>query len=120
LDSARTVRKIRVNDPSAERVAQNNEVFRRANDQIRLAADAHGFDAPIPFLCECANQRCTAVVRLTPAAYAEIRSHPRHFVTAPGHQAHGDGHEQVVERADDYEKVEKVGEAGQIVEGLAE
>jgi len=109
-----------VTDQSAERVARNNDIFRRANEEISAAAGNLGFDAPIPFLCECTNERCTEVVRLKAADYAEIRSHPRYFVIAPGHQTEADGHERVVERADGYETAEKVGEAGEIAEELAE
>ena len=107
-------------DPSAERVARNNDIFRRANEQIHAAAGTYEFTAPIPFLCECTNERCTEVVRLTAADYAEIRSHPRHFVSAPGHQTQSDAHERVLERRDGYETTEKVGEAGEIAEELAE
>ena len=107
-------------DQSAERVARNNDIFRRANDEIHAAAGTLGFDAPIPFLCECTNERCTEVVRLTAADYAEIRSHPRHFVSVPGHQTESDDHERVLERRDGYETTEKVGEAGEIAEELAE
>jgi hypothetical protein len=110
-----------VTDESAERVARNNDIFRRANEEIHAAAGTLGFDAPIPFLCECTNERCTAVVRLSAADYAEIRSHPRRFVTAPGHQSEADGqHERVVERRDGFETTEKVGRAGEIAEELAE
>jgi len=108
-----------VTDQSAERVARNNVIFRRANEEIHEAAGTLGFDAPIPFLCECTNERCTEVVRITAADYAEIRSHPRHFVTAPGHQTEADGHERVIGRADGYERTEKVGEAGELAEKLA-
>jgi hypothetical protein len=108
-----------VTDQSAERIARNNDVFRRANEEIHEAAGTLGFDAPIPFLCECTNERCTEVVRITAADYAEIRSHPRHFVTAPGHLTETDGHERVIERADGYERTEKVGEAGELAEELA-
>ena len=111
---------VRVTDESAERVARNNDIFRRANEEIHEAAGTLGFDAPIPFLCECTNERCTAVVRITAADYAEIRSHPRHFVTAPGHQTRSDAHERVIGRRDGYERTEKVGEAGEIAEELAE
>jgi hypothetical protein len=109
-------------DESAERVARNNDIFRRANEEIHAAAGTLGFDAPIPFLCECTNERCTEVVRLPAGDYAEIRLHPRRFVTAPGHQAEAeaDGHERVLERRDGYETTEKVGEAGEIAEELAE
>jgi hypothetical protein len=109
-----------VTDESAERVARNNDIFRQANEQINAAAGAFRFDAPIPFLCECTNERCTEVVRLVAADYAEIRSHPRRFVTAPGHQTQSDWHERVIGRRDGYETTEKVGEAGEIAEELAE
>jgi hypothetical protein len=110
---------VRVTDESAERVARNNDIFRRANEEIHATAGSLGFDAPIPFLCECTNERCTEVVRLAAADYAEIRSHPRRFVVAPGHQTEADGHERVLERRDGYETTEKVGEAGEIAEELA-
>ena len=109
----------RVTDQSAERVARNNDIFRRANEEIHEAAGTLGFDAPIPFLCECTNERCTEVVRLAAADYAEIRSHPRRFVAAPGHQPEADGHERVLERRDGYQTTEKVGKAGEIAEELA-
>jgi hypothetical protein len=109
-----------VTDHSAERVARNDDIFRQANEQIRLAAGAHKFEAPIPFLCECADERCTEIVRLTSAEYAEIRSNPRRFLTAPGHHEQGDGHARVVARDEEYETTEKIGEAGEIAEELAE
>ncbi len=97
-----------MNDSVRERIVRNNYTFREANEQIR--ARANEYNAPIeriPFLCECPVPACTEVLRLTLAEYADVRSNPAHFFTAPGHeQADADvGH--VVSRADDYVVVEK-------------
>jgi hypothetical protein len=107
-----------VPDPSAERVARNNDIFRRANEQIRAAADAHEFGAPLPFLCECTDERCTEVVPLTREEYSEIRGNPRRFVHAVGHTGSDEEHTEVVDRSNGHEVVEKVGEAGELAEEL--
>jgi len=46
--------------------------------------------------------------------YEEVRSHPRRFLIRPGRE-HGEL-ETVVVRADDYEVVEKAGDAGRIAD----
>jgi hypothetical protein len=109
-----------VGDPSAERVARNDHTFRAANDRIRTAADEHGFPDTIPFLCECPDETCTEIVRLTREQYTSIRGDRRRFVNAPGHTREDLGHERIVERADGFEVIEKVGEAGELSERLAE
>ena len=71
---------------SAERAAQNEARFREANEQIQgkvleLAAQEH----PAPYLCECDDPVCTAVILLTAAEYEDVRSESRQFVVAPSH-----------------------------------
>jgi hypothetical protein len=109
-----------VSDPTAERIARNDHRFRQANEQIREAADEHRFADPIPFLCECADERCTEIVQLTREEYASIRSNDRRFVSAPGHTLEQTEHEEVVERTGGYDVMEKTGEAAEIAEELAE
>src|SRR4051812_50219639 len=72
----------------AERVARNDSTFRHANEQIERAAEPLGIE-PVPFLCECAEERCTEIVRLTLAQYEAVRAEPRWFVNAPGHEQSG-------------------------------
>ena len=101
---------------SEERIARNNATFRDANEHIGAAAGAYGIDSPIPFICECADAQCSAIVRLTLVQYEEVRADSRHFLNIPGHQ---DAAEVVAER-DGYVIVEKVGRAGDIVDALDE
>jgi hypothetical protein len=105
--------------PSAERVARNDAAFREANERIAQAGRDLEIE-PIPFLCECADEECTSVVRLSLDEYAEIRSDPTHFLNLPGHDDAGGPHAQVIEERDGYVVVEKVGLAARIVTELDE
>jgi hypothetical protein len=95
-------------DPTWERIAKNNAIFREANQKIRAKADQH--DAPmerIPFLCECAREDCTQIVRLTLEQYTDVRSHPAHFLTAVGHEGAEEPLGQLVSKGDGYHIIEK-------------
>lgn len=107
-------------DPlTQERIARNDALFRDANEKLRDAAVDYGVgEGAAPFICECADPRCTEVVLLELPAYAEIRSSPRWFLNIPGHEvAESAG---VVARRDGYLIVEKLGHAGEVAERLAE
>jgi hypothetical protein len=104
---------------SAERVALNDATFRNANEGIEETAESLNFD-PAPFLCECADETCTQLVRLTLQEYEEIRSEPTHFVNVPGHEVSAGPHAKVVAQREGYVIVEKVGVAGEIVAELDE
>jgi hypothetical protein len=97
-----------MNDNVRERIVRNNYTFREANEQIRARADQ--YDAPIeriPFLCECPVPSCTEVLRLTLAEYSDVRAHPDHFFTIPGHEQSDAAVGHVVSREDGYVVVEK-------------
>jgi hypothetical protein len=97
-----------MNDSVRERIVRNNYTFREANEQIRARADE--YDAPIeriPFLCECPVSSCTEVLRLTMAEYSDVRAHPDHFFTVPGHEQADAAVGHVVSREDGYVVVEK-------------
>jgi hypothetical protein len=102
-----------------ERIARNNATFRDANEHISAAAGIYGIDSPVPFICECADARCSEIVRLTLEEYEEIRAHPRHFLQVPGHQDAA-GAAQIVARRDGYVIVETLGRVGDIAEALDE
>jgi hypothetical protein len=104
-------------DPTAERVARNDAVFREANEQIADAAVGTALDG-VPFICECADPAWTAIVRLPLTAYARIRADARTFLNVPGHEVNAQGYARVVQRCDGYVVVEKTGEAGRLVEQL--
>jgi hypothetical protein len=91
-----------------ERIRHNNGVFREANERIKSAAEKydHQLDR-IPFLCECPVEDCVKVVRLTEEQYADVRSNPRHFMTAVGHEAAEAPVGRVFARNNGYVVVEK-------------
>jgi hypothetical protein len=101
-----------------ERAARNDAVFREANEGIRAAAEQHGMEDRIPFICECADTRCTTIVQLSLPKYEEVRADPRRFVTAPGHESGPEDRTRVVESGDGYDVVEKLGIAGETAEAL--
>jgi hypothetical protein len=89
-----------------ERLVENEERFRSANDRLADAAEEQAPDASaIPFLCECADDLCLGRVELTPSSYQDVRAHPDRFVIIAGHlQAEA---EHVVGMLGPYELVEK-------------
>jgi hypothetical protein len=88
------------------RVARNESIFREANEGLRARyAELEPVELS-PFLCECGDERCTRVVRLTDDEYEEVRAHPARFVVLPGHQILEVEH--VVERNDRFDVVEKI------------
>jgi hypothetical protein len=104
-----------------ERIARNDALFRDANERIgRFAAEHQLRDDPVPFICECADRTCHAIVKLRLGEYEHVRSNPRWFLNVPGHQVAARGAATVVERHDEYVVVEKVGHAGEVAEELAD
>jgi hypothetical protein len=88
---------------SEHRLAENEAMFRRINEQVqagydetnRLASEdgqpefmvgIASTDTPIDFYCECADENCAKRVSLTLQEYREIHKNRRQFVIAPGHE----------------------------------
>ena len=103
-----------------EKIARNNSIFRDANDQIDAAAEAHRLDRdrPAPFICECSDSRCMKIVRLTLEEYEHVRSDPRRFVHALGHEEEVPGSVTTLEKHDRFVVVEKTGHAGDVAARL--
>jgi hypothetical protein len=110
-----------MDNASAEKIARNNAAFRSANEEIESAAFSHGIDPeePAPFICECSDERCTQIIRLTLVEYARVRTNPRWFAHAVGHEGKVAGAVRTVEGNDRYLLVEKVGYAGEVAADLA-
>jgi hypothetical protein len=89
-----------------QRLAENEYAFRTANERFSAHAEKIVSDAtPVPFLCECADERCFARIELSLAEYRDLRRHPRHFMIVPGHATleeetlvSDNGHFHVVEK----------------------
>ena len=60
---------------------------RERNERIAAAAARHHFDrdVPVPFLCECSNESCEELLRMTLQAYRDARA-GGDYLAVPGHQ----------------------------------
>jgi hypothetical protein len=97
------------------RVGLNEAVFREVNERLRdLNQSFTTVTDRMDLICECADASCTAHVSMTPAEYERLRSDGRRFVVVPGHEVAGV--ELVLERHEDYNIVEKTGDAAQAAE----
>jgi hypothetical protein len=101
-----------------ERIARNDAAFRSANEHIAEAAAEIHVDGALPFICECANRECNAIVMLTASEYESVRTDSRHFFNVPGHQSAAQNVGEVVERYHTYIVYEKQGHAGEVAEQL--
>ena len=91
-----------------EQMALNEDVFRKINENVDLAALSHGRDQHrYDFFCECSDLSCVERVHLTLDEYAFARADPARFVVVKGHVV-GEV-EHVVDRARDHVFVEKDG-----------
>ena len=98
-------------DERERRLAQNEAVFREANERIRRT----GGDSP-EFICECADRDCTGRVALSLHEYEAVRRDPKQFVVLPGHQI--PDIEEIVLIDDHFLTVQKSGAAGDYVARL--
>lgn len=100
-----------------EQIGRNDAYFREMNEQIVDAAQRFGASAErLPFLCECAEETCTAIVRLTLEEYEAVRSVSTHFLNAPGHDVEDGSAVAVIERFPAYTLVAKIGRAAEIAD----
>jgi hypothetical protein len=91
-----------MDDISRQRLKHNEAVFRAVNEEIDDLGTSGGGNS---YVCECADDACTATIRLPHAEYTRIRSQRNHFIVKPGHEV--PTIERVVERAPDHLVVDK-------------
>jgi hypothetical protein len=74
-------------DRRGKRVGENEVLFREINERLRELGEGFSLvSETTEFVCECANTSCTERVRMTLAAYEEIRSDPKRFFVVKGHE----------------------------------
>jgi hypothetical protein len=98
----------------AARVAENESIFRRANEKLEERFRELEAEGLTPFLCECGDATCTQVIRLTLDEYEGVRGHAAHFAIVSGHQILVA--ERVVEQNERYDVVEKTDAGRQVAE----
>ena len=83
-------------DEADEQVALNESTFRQVNEGIEEGRrDREGL---VPFVCECGEIGCNAVVEVTLEEYESVRARSRWFLVAPGHGAVFDITERTADR----------------------
>ena len=90
-----------------ERMFQNQERFRHANERLRsLVIDAGMTDhRHIPFFCECADESCQGKLKATADEFEDAHFTSQHYFILPGHLTM-DG-EDAIEENGRYEVVTK-------------
>jgi hypothetical protein len=70
---------------SAERLARNQALFREVNERLFEVVTA----TTVSFrecICECSDPSCTKSLAVTASEYETVRSSPKHFLVARGHE----------------------------------
>jgi hypothetical protein len=98
------------------RLATNEAFFREVNERISETAIQLGGEERYEFLCECVSTDCNERIELSIEEYEYVRQSPTRFIVLPGH--HVGGVEQLAERVNGYQLVEKTGEAAAVAAAL--
>jgi len=101
-------------DERERRLAQNEAVFRVANERMDEWAERRAREDAVSYYCECSDIDCHDRIYLRVAEYERVRSDARHFAVAAGHEMLDV--ESVVERGDRHVIVEKDASIAPIVE----
>jgi hypothetical protein len=97
-----------------ERLAENETLFRAANERMRDWEERDRDEATELYFCECADTECTEKVRVRGPDYERIRSNSSHFFVVPGHEM--PDIETVIESHDEWVVIEKDPEVREIAE----
>ena len=101
-------------DERSARLAENEAVFRAANEAIEANIGAGGSEQR-PYLCECGVASCFERVALTREEFEAVRAYPARFFVSPGHEDLTAG-EVVIEESSRFTVVEKRGDEREVVE----
>ncbi len=99
----------------AARKGQNEAWFRELNERLEQRAVAVlGQSDAFQIVCECSAEECTNRIMIAFEEYERVRSEPVRFVLFPDH--FDPSCEVVVAEGDEYEIVEKFGDAAEQAE----
>jgi hypothetical protein len=75
---------------SEQTAFRNESVFRDANEKIaRRVEELYEVGGLTPILCECEDEACTEIIRISLTDYRQVRADPLTFVIVPGHETYG-------------------------------
>jgi hypothetical protein len=102
--------------PREERLAENETLFRTANERMAGWEEQHAQSQTERYYCECADTNCREKVLLRKADYEKVRADSGHFVVVLGHEV--PDIETVIERQEGWAIVEKPPELDEKLERL--
>jgi hypothetical protein len=109
-----------VSRQTGERRPRRGWRFREANEKIAETASLLlELEDSIPFLCECSDERCIEIVRLSGEQYAEVSSNPRWFLHNPRHDPSANRTERLVAVREGYLIMERIGHPAEVDEAEA-
>lgn len=103
-----------MSDDAEHRIARNESIARDVNEAIEHGRGPSDVQAPVAFRCECGRFGCNTLIEVTMGDYERVRSHPRQFLIAIGHEQ--PGVEEIVHVGKGHAVVEKQNEAGREAE----
>ena len=95
------------------RLASHEALTRSLNDRVAHIFENSETFGPLTFMCECGIFDCGERIELTVDEYEAIRQEPTHFFVHPDHVSYAIEF-VVLEYANSYAVVEKVGAAGRL------
>ena len=102
--------------PREERLAENEAMFRTANERMAEWEELRISESEELYFCECADDDCRQKVSLRRPDYEKVRSNSRHFLIVVGHEV--PDVETVIEKHGDWAVIEKNPEVAETVESL--
>ena len=104
-----------------QRAAQNENLFRQLNERLHTLSAIDGSSEPLErFICECERSSCAVLVELSPGEYRDVRAVNTRFLVYPDAEHTNPELETVTARYERYWVVEKLGEAAEEAEYLAD
>jgi hypothetical protein len=102
--------------PREERLAENEAMFRNANERMSQWEEHRINEAEELYFCECSDDDCREKVRMRKADYEKVRSDSCHFFVVHGHETLDV--ETVIEDHGDWTVIEKNDAVAETVESL--
>jgi hypothetical protein len=98
------------------RIARNQSLFREVNERVEHLQKAWAPVSEIDFICECADETCTAPITMTVAEYEFVRQRSNRFAIVAEH-VYPEA-EIIVAKNDRYWTVEKIEAAARVTAAL--
>jgi hypothetical protein len=95
-------------------MAENEALFRAANERMADWEEIHADDATELYFCECADSACREKVKLRKADYEGVRANSLRFFIVPGHEI--PEVERVIQRNEGWSVIEKDPDVAPVVD----